>query len=35
MISIIVCCIGAAAIMFAVGFIVGMKVAEENTNGKH
>ena len=28
MINIIVCCIGAAAIMFAVGFMVGMKVAE-------
>ena len=31
MISIIVCCIGAAAIMFAVGFMVGMKISE----GKH
>ena len=31
MISIIACCIGAAAIMFAVGFMVGMKAAE----GKH
>ena len=31
MISTIVCCIGAAAIMFAVGFMVGMKAAE----GKH
>ena len=31
MIGIIVCCIGIAAIVFAVGFIVGTKVAE----GKH
>ena len=31
MIGIIVCCIGIAAIVFAVGFIVGMKAAE----GKH
>lgn len=31
MISTIVCCIGAAAIVFAVGFIIGMVIAE----GKH
>ena len=31
MIGIIVCCIGISAIVFAMGFIIGMKVAE----GKH
>ena len=29
MISTIVCCIGIAAIVFSMGFIIGMKVAEE------
>lgn len=35
MISIIVCCIGIAAIVFAMGFIIGMKVAGGGTNGRH
>ena len=32
MISTIVCCIGIAAIVFAMGIIVGMKVAERILN---
>lgn len=34
MISTIVACIGFATVIFTAGFIIGMKVAGENTNGK-
>lgn len=32
MIGIIVCCIGIAAVMFAVGFIVGIKIVDRIDN---